>query len=176
MTQTADDKPTATGERSLRRRLGRPLKALLTQGHTPEKIALSVAFGIALGLFPIFGTTTLLCVVVAVVLRLNHPAIQVANQLMYLVQLPLIVVFIRIGESLLGVAPIPFSATLMAAELRANPSSLVQRFGMAGLHGIVGWAVVAPVVVGLAYAILLPLLRMASRRPHAPASQPATGA
>ena len=135
-----------------------------------------MAFGIALGLFPIFGTTTLLCVVVAVVLRLNHPAIQVANQLMYLVQLPLIVVFIRIGESLLGVAPIPFSATLMAAELRANPSSLVQRFGMAGLHGIVGWAVVAPVVVGLAYAILLPLLRMASRRPHAPASQPATGA
>jgi hypothetical protein len=95
---------------------------------------------------------------------------------MYVAQLPLIVVFIRIGESLLGVAPIPFSATLMAAELRANPSSVLQRFGTAGLHGILGWAAVAPVVVALAYAILLPVLRMASRRPDATASQPATGA
>jgi uncharacterized protein (DUF2062 family) len=177
MTQTADDKPTPPAERPVRRRLGHRLKTLLTQGHTPEKIALSVACGIALGLFPIFGTTTLLCIVVALVLKLNHPAIQVANQLMYLVQLPLIVVFIRIGESLLGVAPIPFSATLMAAELRANPSSLVQRFGVAGLHGILGWAVVAPVVMGVAYVVLLPLLRLASRRPpQQPASQPATGA
>jgi len=176
MSETADDKPTPPTERSVRRRLGHRLKTLLTHGHTPEKIALSVACGIALGLFPIFGTTTLLCVVVALVLKLNHPAIQVANQLMYLVQLPLIVVFIRIGESLLGVAPIPFSATLMAAELRANPSSLLQRFGTAGLHGILGWAVVAPVVVGLAYAVLLPVLRIASRRPAAPASQPAAGA
>ncbi len=177
MTQTADDKPTSPTERPVRRRLGDRLKALLTHGHTPEKIALSVACGIALGLFPIFGTTTLLCIVVALVLKLNHPAIQVANQLMYLVQLPLIVVFIRIGESLLGVAPIPFSATLMAAELRANPSSLVQRFGVAGLHGILGWAVVAPVVMGVAYIVLLPLLRLASRRPQQqPASQPATGA
>jgi hypothetical protein len=176
MAQTADDKPTPPTDRSVRPPLRHRLKTLVTQGHTPEKIALSIAFGIALGLFPIFGTTTLLCIVVAVVLRLNHPAIQVANQLMYVVQLPLIVVFIRIGESLLGVAPIPFSATLMAAELRANPSSLVQRFGVAGLHGILGWVVVAPVVVGVAYAVLLPLIRLASRRPSAPASQPATGA
>jgi uncharacterized protein (DUF2062 family) len=176
MTQTADDQPTAPAGGSLRASLGGRLKAVLSQGHTPEKIALSVAFGIALGLFPIFGTTTLLCIVVALVLRLNHPAIQIANQLMYVAQLPLIVVFIRIGESLLGVAPIPFSATLMAAELRANPSSVLQRFGTASLHGILGWAAVAPLVVALAYAILLPVLRIASRRPDATASQPATGA
>jgi uncharacterized protein (DUF2062 family) len=179
MTETVDVKPALPEAPAVRPRLGQRLKTLLTQGHTPEKIALSIALGIALGLFPIFGTTTLLCIVVAIALKLNHPAIQIANQLMYLVQLPLIVVFIRLGESLLGAAPIPFSATLMAAELRANPSSLVQRFGMAGLHGILGWAVVAPIVAGVAYAIVLPLVRMASRRPHAPAepaSQPAAGA
>lgn len=148
------------------------LGALLGQGHTPEKIALSVALGVTLGLFPIFGTTTLLCVAAAVALRLNHPAIQITNQLMYPIQIPLIVVFIRLGESMLGVAPIPFSATLMVAELRAHPAVLVERFGAAGLRGVLGWAMVAPVVVGLTYAALVPILRTASRRP-ATAAHPA---
>ena len=146
------------------------LGALLRQGHTPERVALSVALGITIGLFPIFGTTTLLCVAAAVALRLNHPAIQITNQLMYPIQIPLIVVFIRLGESMLGVAPIPFSATLMVAELRAHPAVLVERFGTAGLHGILGWAMVAPVVVGLTYAALVPILRVASRRPATPAT------
>ncbi len=76
--------------------------------------------------------------------------------------------FIRIGESMLGVAPIPFSATLMVAELRAHPTVLMERFGTASLRGILGWAMVAPVVVGLTYLSLLPVLRVASRRPATP--------
>jgi hypothetical protein len=167
MAQTPDDQPPSPPRADLRARASRWAHRLVGQGHTPEKIALSVALGITIGLFPIFGTTTLLCVVAAIVLRLNHPAIQVANQLMYPLQIPLIVVFIRIGESMLGVAPIPFSATLMVAELRAHPSVLFERFGTASLHGILGWAMVSPLVVGIAYATLLPILRMVSRRPAA---------
>lgn len=168
MSQALDDQPTSPRKGYLRARLAR-LGALLRQGHTPEKIALSVALGIAIGLFPIFGTTTMLCVLAAILLRLNHPAIQITNQLMYPLQIPLIVVFIRIGESMLGVAPIPFSATLMIVELRTNPGLVFERFGTAGLHGILGWALIAPVVVGVTYAGLLPVLRVASRRPAAPA-------
>jgi len=166
MTQKLDFESPSPAPGYFQARLSR-LGGLLTQGHAPEKIALSVALGITLGLFPIFGTTTLLCVAAAVALRLNHPAIQITNQLMYPIQIPLIVVFIRLGESMLGAAPIPFSAALMVAELRANPAVLVERFGTAGLHGILGWALVAPVVVGLTYAGLVPILRVASRRPAA---------
>src|SRR4051812_44304559 len=166
MTQTHDVQPPAPWTGALRARLT-GLVAAMGQGHTPEKIALSVALGITLGLFPIFGTTTLLCVGAAVALRLNHPAIQITNQLMYLIQIPLIVVFIRMGESILGVAPSAFSAATMMAELRAHPVSLFERFGAAGLHGILGWAVVAPVVVVLTYAALLPIVRTVSRRPAA---------
>lgn len=168
MTQMLDVEPPSPAKGFFHLRAAQ-LGALLGQGHTPERVALSVALGITIGLFPIFGTTTLLCVAAAVALRLNHPAIQITNQLMYPIQIPLIVVFIRLGESMLGVAPIPFSATLMVAELRANPSVLVERFGTAGLHGILGWAMVAPVVVGLTYAALVPILRVASRRPATPA-------
>jgi uncharacterized protein (DUF2062 family) len=174
MSQTQHGVAPASPPRGLRAALPR-LRALMGRAHTPEKIALSVAMGIALGLFPIFGTTTLLCVVAAVALRLNHPAIQLTNQLMYFVQIPLIVVFIRIGESMLGIAPIPFSATVMLAELRTHPTLLFERFGAAGLHGILGWAVVAPVLVGLSYAALLPLLRGAARQPAAAHAEPVTG-
>jgi uncharacterized protein (DUF2062 family) len=171
MTQTRDDQPPLPPREDLRTRVAAWMRRLVHQGHTPEKVALSVALGITIGLFPIFGATTLLCVVAAVALRLNHPAIQVANQLMYPLQIPLIVVFIRLGESMLGVAPIPFSATLMVAELRTHPTTIFERFGTAGLHGILGWAMVSPIVVGLAYAALLPIVRVVSRRPAA--SQPA---
>jgi uncharacterized protein (DUF2062 family) len=166
MTQTNDVEPPSPPAAGARARIAQALGSFLHQGHTPEKVALSIALGIAIGLFPIFGTTTVLCVVAAVALRLNHPAIQVTNQLMYPVQIPLMVVFVRIGEAMLGVAPIPFSATVLVAELRANPSTLFERFGTAGLHGILGWAIVAPVVAGLTYVIVLPAVRIVSRRPR----------
>jgi hypothetical protein len=47
------------------RRVVAPIVALLTQGITPEKIALSLAFGIVLGIFPVLGSTTVLCAVAA---------------------------------------------------------------------------------------------------------------
>jgi uncharacterized protein (DUF2062 family) len=43
------------------RRVRDPIVLQLTQGITPEKIALTVAIGSAIGLFPIIGTTSLLC-------------------------------------------------------------------------------------------------------------------
>ena len=42
-------------------RLVPPLRSLLAQGLTPDALALSLAVGMTLGLFPIIGATTLLC-------------------------------------------------------------------------------------------------------------------
>jgi uncharacterized protein (DUF2062 family) len=172
MSQTPDAGTPSPLRADVRSRVTRALRSMVQQGHTPEKIALSIALGIAFGLFPIFGTTTILCLVAGMALRLNHPAIQITNQLMYPLQIPLIVVFIRVGEAMLGVAPIPFSAEVMLAELRARPATLFERFGTAGLHGVVGWATVAPLVVALTYAVLLPVLRVISRRPAAAETAP----
>jgi uncharacterized protein (DUF2062 family) len=44
--------------RFLRRRLIDPLLALLTQGITPQKLALSIAIGAIVGIFPVLGSTT----------------------------------------------------------------------------------------------------------------------
>jgi len=67
----------------LYRKLVRPILDLLQQGVTPEKIALSVALGAAIGVFPALGWTTILCAIVALVWKLNLPAIQIINYFMY---------------------------------------------------------------------------------------------
>lgn len=55
----------------------------LTKGLSSEKLALSLGFGITFGTFPMLGVTTILCTLVAIVLKLNLPAIQFANYLVY---------------------------------------------------------------------------------------------
>lgn len=68
---------------------------------TPEVLALSLAFGLVLGVFPMYGIPTLLCAGAAVVLRLNHPALQLVNLLSSPLQFALFMPFHRLGERLL---------------------------------------------------------------------------
>jgi uncharacterized protein (DUF2062 family) len=53
--------------------------AQLMQGVTPQKIALSIALGISLGIIPVLGVTTMLCAMAAIRFKLNQPVIQLVN-------------------------------------------------------------------------------------------------
>lgn len=155
----------------MRRRLANPLLLLLKQGLTPESLALSLALGATLGLFPLLGTTMALCGAAGVALRLSHPALQLANYAVYPLQLSLAVAFVRLGERLVGAAAVPLSVERLLVLVREDPLSFLGRFGWTGLHGVLGWVTVAPLLCGALYAALLPLLRHAARR--TPAAEPA---
>ena len=86
----------------LRRRVVNPFIDLLKQGITPEKIALSVALGVTIGVFPALGTTTILCGIAAWALKLNIPAMQLVNYLVYPLQLALLIPFLQTGSKLFG--------------------------------------------------------------------------
>lgn len=150
--------------RWFRRRILAPVRDQLVRGATPEAVALSLGLGAALGLFPILGTTTILCLVAGVALRLNHPALQVANYLVAFLQLPLVYVFVRLGERLLGASPASFSIPALIVEFQGDPWAFVARWGVTGLHGVFGWALAAPLLVGGLYTLLVPLVRSLSRR------------
>ena len=108
--------PEATQKESFwRRRVTSPLLALLRQGATPDKLALAVAIGFVLGVFPILGTTTLLCVLVAATLRVNQVATQVGNGLAYPFLFILIIPFVRLGEWISGDLPFPLEIQQMKA-------------------------------------------------------------
>lgn len=137
---------------------------LLRQGLTPQGVALSLAVGAAAGTFPVIGATTLLALGLGALLRLNQPALQLANWLVYPLQLVLILPFVRLGEWMLGVPPMPFAVAQVVARVAADPVDAAAAFGATGLHGILGWASVVPFLVLGLYRLLLPVLRAASRR------------
>ena len=141
------------------RRVVAPIAALLTQGITPEKIALSLAFGIVLGIFPVLGSTTILCAAAALIFQLNLPAIQFVNYWIYPVQLFLLVPFIRMGEKLFRVAPRHLSLTQILAMVRADPAHAISTLWVAELHAISAWLLIGLPAIFLIYFLLSRALR-----------------
>lgn len=147
-----------------RRRIVRPIVELLRQGVTPEKMALSLALGVALGVFPVLGTTTALCALAALILRLNLPAIQIVNYFVYPLQIALLIPFFRAGEKLFSAPHLPLSAVQILAAVRASFWGATRFLWTTIWHSVVVWCLIAPVLVGFAYVVLVPVLRRALRR------------
>ena len=99
--------PTATRAQLER---GQRMVELLKQGITPHKIALAVVLGALLGMAPVLGTTLISCTIAALALRLNLVLIQIANNLVYPLQLLLLIPFVQAGQRLFGQPPMPLSA------------------------------------------------------------------
>ena len=136
-----------------------PLVDLLAQGLTPERLALSLAAGLVLGLFPIVGVTTLLCVAAGFAFRLNHLALQLANHLAYPLQLPLVLAFVRLGERLVGAPRVSFDPRALVRHFERDATGFLREFGLTGLHGILGWSLIAPLLLLAVFFSLRPLLR-----------------
>ena len=141
------------------RRVVGPIVALLTQGITPEKIALSLAFGIVLGVFPVLGSTTILCAAAALIFRLNLPAIQLVNYLIYPLQLFFLLPFIRLGEMLFRAAPLQLSLAQMLAMARADLPHAIATLWLAGVHAMSAWLLIGPPAILLLYFLLSRALR-----------------
>ncbi len=136
--------------------------AQVTQGFTPRKIALSIALGFSLGIFPILGATTVLCAIIGLSLRLNQPVIQLANWLAAPLQPAMILIFVRIGERIVHAPPVSFSIPELVRTFHESPLKFLQEFGLTGLHGFLAWLAIAPFLTALVYFILLtPLEKLA---------------
>ena len=72
-------------------------EAWMRTGISPQRLALTLALGFAIGCLPVVGIPTALCLVVALSLRLNVPAIQAANYAAMPLQIALIFPFVRLG-------------------------------------------------------------------------------
>lgn len=141
------------------RRIVAPIVAQLRQGITPEQIALTLALGGVLGIFPILGATTALCAAAGIWLRLNQPLIQLVNYLVYPLQLLLLIPFYRAGERLFGAEPVPIlDVPDLIARFGADPWRFLLDYGLVGLYGIAVWCAVAPPLAALAYRLLKPAL------------------
>jgi uncharacterized protein (DUF2062 family) len=147
----------------LQRRLVQPLLQLLRLGITPEKIALSLAFGMVLGTFPVLGSTTILCTLAVFLFGLNFPAIQIVNYFVYPVQLALLVPLLRAGRILFRAAPLPFKLADILAMIRTSPGAAIRVLWIATLHAIVAWLIVAVPMILILNAVFRPAVRRLAR-------------
>jgi uncharacterized protein (DUF2062 family) len=143
----------------LQRRFVVPLLALLKQGVTPGKLALSLALGTTIGLIPVLGVSTALCALAALILKLNMPAIQLVNYLLTPLQLVLIIPQLRFGELLLNAPRYPVTLESGLALLSHGAINAVQVLATAIVHATLGWLVLAPLLVFILYRGLEPVLR-----------------
>jgi uncharacterized protein (DUF2062 family) len=67
---------------------------------SPAENALSLTLGFYLGIFPVFGTTTLLCLAVILIFRLNPALVLAMNWITTPLQLIFIYPFLKIGRIL----------------------------------------------------------------------------
>ncbi len=131
--------------------------AWLRQGISPQRLALTLALGFAIGCIPVLGVPTVLCAALAMALRLNLPAIQAANYLAMPLQLFLIVPFVRMGGWLFASGPQP--SLTSAPLLRIGPTAVVTQAGSLTGHALLAWMLVAGPAVALMTLTLTGMLR-----------------
>ena len=148
------------------------VKSMLMQGLTPAGISLTIALGFAGAVFPILGTTSIVCLFFAAVFRLNHAIIQSLNWLSAPLQIALIFPFLRLGERIFGADPVPLSLSQMMSAFQEAPLDFLGRFSMSFLHAITGWLLVMPAIVAATHLVLLLVFRRFVRR-HPVSPQPA---
>jgi uncharacterized protein (DUF2062 family) len=148
-----------TGSRWLK-----PFIELLRQGMSPEKLALTIALGFFLGTIPVLGSTTILCTVAALALRLNLPAIQIVNSFAYPFQLILLIPFYRMGASIFGSDASSISLSGVVSLIREGVLHAIETLWVVTIHAVVAWLVLGAVFAVALYSLLLPLMRWLWRR------------
>jgi uncharacterized protein (DUF2062 family) len=151
----------------LYRRAALPILALLRRGASPQKLAWSLAAGLLIGVNPILGSTTVLCLALAFIFRLNIVASQITNHLVYPLQLVFVIPFIRLGSRLFHTAPMPLSGKELLHAARETPLALIRQLWLWESHALVVWAIFTAVLVPVFALAMTPILaRLLSRVQH----------
>ncbi len=138
----------------VRRKFIFPLFKAIKTGISRERLAISLALGITIGLIPVYGVTTLLVGTVAVSLRLNFIAMQVAHYIVHPLQLALLIPFLKLGTSLSQSSEVAFSVKQYVALFKTDFWEAMNQLWLANLSAIGIWLVISvPLFVLLYYGL-----------------------
>jgi len=130
----------------LQRKLIKPLLGFLKTGMSPTKLAIGVALGFVIGIIPIVGITTVLCAVVAYIFRINMAVVQLANYIVYPLQVIFFIPFIKFGIYVFGVNPLPYPIDAIWDRLQSNFIGTISDIWWANLLGVLIWLAIAPIL------------------------------
>lgn len=146
-------------KKTLTNKIGKPILNMLKQGSSPEKLSLSITLGAVIGMLPILGTTTLICAGMAIMLRLNLPAIQLSNYLVYPLQIFLLVPFMSLGAYIFQVDLPPFSVQELTALFQQNFWGTMVSFFETILFAVVAWFLVCTPLFVAMYTVFVSIFK-----------------
>ena len=140
------------------RRVVTPLLDLLRVGATPRRLAWSLAVGLIIGINPLLGSTTLAALLAAAIFRLNLVASQIANHIVYPLQLALFFVFIRLGDRLFHTGRLPMRRKEIFESVRHHPWDTTRALWSWEWHALVVWFLAAAILTPILVFTLTPML------------------
>lgn len=147
-----------------RRFVVEPVVGQLRQGISPDKLGWSIGAGVAIGVFPVWGTRAWICLLVGWLFKLNQPVLHGFKSLFYPVQMLLIIPFIQMGQWIYGKDPLRISAGMLKESFSAGAGDFWREFGWVILRATTAWVLVAPVVLVILKWVVTPLLRKAGMK------------
>jgi uncharacterized protein (DUF2062 family) len=132
-------------------------------GIAPRQLAFTLALGFAIGCIPLVGVTTGICALVALVLKLNMPAIQAANWMAMPLQLVLLIPFLRLGQWMFRGQTVSFNPGQLFSQIEAAPWHVVAQMSGVFAHATLAWMILAVPALLLITALLTPVLRRVSK-------------
>lgn len=131
--------------------------AQIKQGASPHGLALSCSVGVACGIFPLLGLSTLFSLLIGIFIKLNQPVLQLVHYFMWPIQLLMIPVLLYLGESLFGMRHISVRPDILLAQFHQDMGGFFIRYGMAGLVAFLAWVLVSIPLIAALYFILKPI-------------------
>jgi hypothetical protein len=135
------------------------LKSFLQMGLTPDAMAWGVAVGLVVGIFPIFGLTTLVAAIVALIFRLNMPLVQGVNYLMTPFHVLMIIPWIRIGCWIFGWPGGHLTPAEILKHFTHDGWSAVIILWEITMRAVGAWCLMLPVALPLLYLALRPVFQ-----------------
>ncbi len=126
----------------------RPLLRLLRGGVTPKRLAWSLALGMAVGINPTVGVTTLIVIFLAWVLGLNQVASQIGTHVVAPLHVVLFLPFVQAGVYLFRTRKLPMTRQQME-HMSHHPVRMLHAMWQWEWHALVVWAVVVSIATPL---------------------------
>jgi uncharacterized protein (DUF2062 family) len=144
-------------------RLKAVLQEQLQQGLEPRQLALALALGVSIGLLPTVWGTSVICILLAWLLRLNQLVVQMANYLVYPLQILLFVPYFQLGEKLFASNYLPTDLEHFLASLQQAPWQLLAQYWAANLQAALVWLLSLPLWLLASYWLALLLSKKIGR-------------
>ncbi|PLY01449.1 MAG: phosphatidylserine decarboxylase [Desulfuromonas sp.] len=141
----------------LQNRQRRDVLSRFTAGfHTPlveTDIKVRSFLGATVGVMPVIWGTSLLCILLAALLRWNQAVVQLANCLTLPLHISLFVPFFIGGERFFATHLLPNDTERLTELLSHSPGLFLQQFWQANLQALVVWGITTPLLFSATFLL-----------------------